>query len=132
MSHIPCASSSTSAHNCFMRMSHVKFMHKLIATHMQHTATHCNTLQHTATHCNTLQIRAQATCVSAHTCMYACAYYSHATHCNAATNCNLCDYSHEHHAACWIHMMNIMHKYHPSAYMHMPHVDECVREESLL
>ena len=23
--------------------------------HMQHTATHCNTLQHTATHCNTLQ-----------------------------------------------------------------------------
>jgi len=24
-------------------------------THLQHTATHCNTLQHTATHCNTLQ-----------------------------------------------------------------------------
>jgi len=23
--------------------------------HIQHTATHCNTLQHTATHCNTLQ-----------------------------------------------------------------------------
>ena len=25
------------------------------ATHLQHTATHCNTLQHNATHCNTLQ-----------------------------------------------------------------------------
>ena len=25
--------------------------------HIQHTATHCNTLQHTATHCNTLRAR---------------------------------------------------------------------------
>jgi len=68
------------------------------ATHcntLQYTATHCNTLEHTAMRCNTLQMHAQATCVSAHACMYACAYYSHATHCNdcnalprTATHCN--------------------------------------------
>ena len=43
-----------------------------VASEIQHTATHCNTLRHTATHCNTLQ----------HT----------ATHCNTlqrtATHCN--------------------------------------------
>jgi len=48
-------------------------MLRLVATHMQHTATHCHTLPHTATHCHTLP----------HT----------ATHCNTlphtATHCRL-------------------------------------------
>jgi len=51
-------------------------------SHMQHTATHCNTLQHTETHCNTLQ----------HTATHCNTLQHIATHCNTlqhtATHCN--------------------------------------------
>jgi len=50
--------------------------------HLQHCATHCNTLRHTATHCNTLQ----------HTATHCNALLHTATHCNTlqhtATHCN--------------------------------------------
>jgi len=54
----------------------------VLATLLQHTATHCVTMWHTATHCNTLQHTAQHCNTQQHT----------ATHCNTlqhtATHCN--------------------------------------------
>jgi len=41
-----------------------------VSVHLQHTATHCNTLQHTATHCNTLQ----------HTLQHPALHYNTLTH----------------------------------------------------
>ena len=50
---------------------HCTARHYNILLHMQHTATHCNTLQHTATHCNTLQHMATL-CVSTLLCVLIC------------------------------------------------------------
>jgi len=67
-------------------------------THLQYTATHCNTLQHNATHCNTLihnvdELDSTAMCEGTH-------LQHTATHCNTlqhtATHCNTLQYSARH------------------------------------
>jgi len=66
-----------------------------LLSHVQHTATHCNTLQHTATYCNTLQPTIAYCYTLLHTAKY-CNLLQHiANHCNILQHlriviCNLC------------------------------------------
>ena len=52
------------------------------ATHLQHTATHCNTLQHTTTHCNALQDIATDGGLRGCTAAHSDTLQLTATHCN--------------------------------------------------